>query len=130
MNNVTIVGRTTDNHLDEIVTLHNGTLIILNNTQGYIQGAYVVTSFRNHNSQYEGVNFTSYCSLFDLDNGQFAFQERCSRNTTKRRVLRHLLRLGYTAPYHPDCTDQDDKLIGFDIEVYDKGKYVFEIHTK
>lgn len=65
--------------------------------------------------------------MLNLDSGQFAFEERCSRNTTVRRVLRHLLRVGYTMPYNPDATDDDFQLRNYDVEVHDCGNYKMEL---
>ena len=72
-------------------------------------------------------NTTQYCTLLDLDTGKFAFEERCSRSTTVRRVLRHLLRCGYTMPYNPDATDDDYRLCEYDVDVYENGQYKMEL---
>ena len=61
--------------------------------------------------------------MINLDTGQFAFEERCSRNTTERRVLRHLTRSGYDYPYNPDSHAQDSKFSDMEIQVIDIGDY-------
>ena len=61
-----------------------------------VVGIYMVVSFRDNKNKYNGSNTTSYCSLVNLDNGSLAFEERCSRSTTVRRVLNHILRLGFS----------------------------------
>ena len=122
MNNVYIKGITNFADLNRKVNLHNGSLIILKFNEE-VRGIYYVVSFRDNKNKYNGCNTTNYCSIVDLDTGKFVFEERCSRNTTVRRVINHLLRLGYTQPYSPDAMNNDSQMWGYDIDVYEVGKY-------
>ena len=83
----------------------------------------MVVSFRDNKNKYNGSSTTSYCTLVNLDNGQIAFEERCSRATTERRVLRHLTRAAYSYPYNPDSHEQDYKFQNMRIQVYPCGNY-------
>lgn len=85
MNNVFIKGQIPDLNLDRKLNLHNGSLIIVKQ-RDTITAIYMVVSFRDNKNKYNGSNTTSYCSLVNLDNGSLAFEERCSRSTTVRRV--------------------------------------------
>lgn len=59
--------------------------------------------------------------MVNLDNGQLAFEERCSRATTERRVLRHLTRAGFSYPYDPNSHEQDSKFYNMRVQVYNVG---------
>lgn len=126
MNNVFIKTIKSITHLDKEIKLSNGTIVIMKEQEDII-GVYLVISFRNHNNRYDGQGTQNYCSLINLDSGQFAFEERCSRKTTVRRVLNHILRLGYEMPYNPNNTTNDSKLDKYDIKVCPIGDYKMEI---
>lgn len=114
MNNVFIKGQIPDLNLDRKLNLHNGSLIIVKQ-RDTITGIYMVVSFRDNKNKYNGSNTTSYCSLVNLDNGSLAFEERCSRSTTVRRVLNHVLRLGFSMPYNPNSKENDNQMKVLDI---------------
>ena len=82
-----------------------------------------MVSFRDNKNKYGNDSTNSYCTLINLDNGQFAFEERCSRATTERRVLRHLTRAGFTYPYDPNSREQDSKFYNMRVQVYNNGNY-------
>lgn len=129
MNNVTIKETAINTNLDRKLMLNNGTLLIVRHND-IVSGVYMVISFRDNKNRYDGANTTNYCSLVDLDNGQLPFEERCSRSTTVRRVLNHILRLGYTMPYNPNSRENDSKMNDYDIELYVNGTYQIEIGLK
>jgi hypothetical protein len=82
--------RNKENKLDyeRPIKLHNGDLVLL--TQGNdIVREYLVIPFRG--TSYNGHNRpNNYCSFIDLQTGTIQFTECCSRNTTVKRVLKHL----------------------------------------
>lgn len=90
----------------------------------------MVTSFRDNKNKYDGCNTTSYCSLVNLDNGSLVFEERCSRNTTVRRVLNHILRLGFSMPYNPNSKENDGQMKNYDIDYYGNGTYKLEVDLR
>lgn len=90
MQNVTINSKKYGTDGEAPLKLNNGSLVIHYNRLGDVLGAYLVTSFRDNRGRYSGDYTTSYCSLINLDNGYIQFEERCSRNTTVKRVLSHL----------------------------------------
>ena len=119
MNYILIKNRNTKSVLDTPVKLHNGSIVFLKfNNQ--IVDVYYVISFRDNNNRYNGDLTAPYCSMINLDSGQLAFQERCSRNTTVRRVLKHLVPTAYI-----DTSDME--LGGYDIEVHNHSTYHLEI---
>lgn len=122
MNNISIKGVCECADLDRKVNLSNGAIVIQKEREQVI-GVYLVVSFRDNKNKYGNDSTTSYCSLVNLDNGQFAFEERCSRATTERRVLRHLTRAGYSYPYNPDSHEQDRKFSNMRVQVYQNGNY-------
>lgn len=126
MNNVFIKAAKQITHLDKEIKLSNGIIVIMKEREN-IFGAYLVISFRDNKERYRGQGTQSYCSLINLDSGQFAFEERCSRKTTVRRVLNHILRLGYVLPYDPNNKTNDSRLGTYNIEVYPIGDYKMEI---
>lgn len=127
MQNIRVNGKgLSKDHLNEEVTLHNGSLVLIR-AGGQYMNAFIVTSFRDHHGKYDKGSTAQYCSLVDLDTGAIFFEERCSRKTTKRRVLRHYLRLGYSKPYNPNDTSEDYRLSYYNMEVYDKGTYEINI---
>lgn len=122
MNNISIKGVCECADLDRKVNLSNGTLVVQKEKDQVI-GVYLVVSFRDNKNKYGGSQTSSYCTLINLDNGQIVFEERCSRATTERRVLRHLTRAGYSYPYEPDSKEQDYKFQNMRIQVYPNGNY-------
>ena len=129
MNNVFIKGQIPDLNLDRKLNLHNGSLIIVKQ-RDTITGIYMVVSFRDHKNKYNGSNTTSYCSLVNLDNGSLAFEERYSRSTTVRRVLNHVLRLGFSMPYNPNSKENDNQMKDYDIDYYGNGAYKLEVDLR
>ena len=122
MNNISIKGVCECADLDRKVNLSNGAIVIQKEKDQVI-GVYLVISFRDNKNKYNGANTGSYCSLVNLDNGQIVFEERCSRATTERRVLRHLTRAGYSYPYNSDSHEQDSKFSNMRVQVYPNGNY-------
>ena len=122
MNNISIKGVCECADLDRKVNLGNGSIVIQKEKDQVI-GVYLVVSFRDNKNKYGGSSTSSYCTLINLDNGQIAFEERCSRVTTERRVLRHLTRAGYSVPYDPNSRDQDYRFQNMRIQVYLNGNY-------
>lgn len=122
MNNISIKGVCECADLDRKVNLSNGSIVIQKEKDQVI-GVYLVISFRDNKNKYNGSDTSSYCTLVNLDSGQLAFEERCSRATTERRVLRHLTKAGYSMPYNPNTRDQDYKFQNMRIQVYQNGNY-------
>ena len=122
MNNISIKGVCECADLDRKVNLSNGSIVIQKEKDQVI-GVYLVISFRDNKNKYNGSDTSSYCTLVNLDSGQLAFEERCSRATTERRVLRHLTKSGYSMPYNPNARDQDYKFQNMRIQVYQNGNY-------
>ena len=122
MNNISIKGVCECADLDRKVNLGNGSIVIQKEKDQVI-GVYLVVSFRDNKNKYGGSSTSSYCTLVNLDNGQIAFEERCSRATTERRVLRHLTRAGYSVPYDPNSRYQDYRFQNMRIQVYLNGNY-------
>lgn len=129
MNNVFIKGQIPDLNLDRKLNLHNGSLIIVKQ-KDTITGIYMVVSFHDNKNKYNGSNTTSYCSLVNLDNGSLAFEERCSRSTTVRRVLNHVLHLGFSMPYNPNFKENDNQMRDYDIDYYGNGAYKLEVDLR
>ena len=129
MNNVFIKGQIPDLNLDRKLNLHNGSLVIVKRKEN-ITGIFMVVSFRDNKNKYNGSNTTSYCSLVNLDNGSLAFEERCSRSTTVRRVLNHVLRLGFSMPYNPNSKENDNQMKDYDIDYYGNGAYKLEVDLR
>ena len=129
MNNVFIKGQVPDLNLDRKLNLHNGSLVIVKQ-KDTVTGIYMVVSFRDNKNKYDGSNTASYCSLVNLDNGSLAFEERCSRNTTVRRVLNHILRLGFSMPYNPNSKENDSQMKEYDIDYYGNGAYKLEVDLR
>jgi len=122
MNNISIKGICECVDLDRNIKLTNGAIVIQKENDSVI-GVYLVVSFRDNKNKYGNDSTNSYCTLINLDNGQFAFEERCSRATTERRVLRHLTRAGFTYPYNPNSREQDSKFYNMRVQVYNNGNY-------
>ncbi|MCJ7965759.1 hypothetical protein MT487_01570 [Lachnospiraceae bacterium NSJ-171] len=122
MNNISIKGICECVDLDRNIKLTNGAIVIQKENDSVI-GVYLVVSFRDNKNKYGNDSTNSYCTFINLDNGQFAFEERCSRATTERRVLRHLTRAGFTYPYNPNSREQDSKFYNMRVQVYNNGNY-------
>lgn len=122
MNNISIKGVCECTNLDRKINLSNGSIVIQKEREQVI-GVYLVISFRDNKNKYNGDSTGSYCSLVNLDNGQLVFEERCSRATTERRVLRHLTRAGFSYPYNPDSHEQDNKFSNMRVQVYRNSNY-------
>lgn len=126
MNNISIKGVCECADLDRKINLSNGAIVIQKKREQVI-GVYLVISFRDNKNKYGNDSTTSYCSLVNLDNGQLVFEERCSRATTERRVLRHLTRAGYSYPYNPNSREQDSKFSNMRVQVYQNGNYKVDL---
>lgn len=122
MKNISIKGVCECADLDRKINLSNGSIVI-QKERGQVIGVYLVISFRDGKNKYGSDRTGDYCSLINLDDGQFAFEERCSRATTERRVLRHLTRAGYISPYDPNSKKQDDKFANMRVQIYQNGNY-------
>lgn len=122
MKNISIKGVCECADLDRKINLSNGAIVI-QKEKDQVLGVYLVISFRDNKNKYGNDSTTTYCSLVNLDNGKIAFEERCSRATTERRVLRHLTRAGYSYPYDPNSHDQDNKFLNMRVQVYQNGNY-------
>lgn len=83
MNNITINGIKTVANLEREITLNNGALVFQKN-KGVIVNVFMVVSFRDNKNVYGNQETAKYCTLVNLDNGKFPFEERCSRKTTVR----------------------------------------------
>lgn len=122
MENIRIIKSNRTENLDRKLTLTNGTLIVISENND-VSGVYLVVSFRDNKNKYPNDATSNYCSLVNLDNGVFAFDERCSRYTTVRRVLKHLTRAGFSFPYNPDSIEDDYKFLNYKLQVFKKGDY-------
>ena len=129
MNNISIKGVCECADLDRKINLSNGAIVIQKNREQVI-GVYLVISFRDNKNKYGNDSTTSYCTLVNLDSGQIAFEERCSRATTERRVLRHLTRAGYSYPYNPDSHEQDSRFSNMRVQVYPNGNYKVNLELR
>lgn len=125
MKNISINGKKRSTDLERQIELNNGALVFLKNDNG-IDSVYMVVSFRDNKNRYNGDRTDKYCTLLNLDTGAFAFEERCSRKTTVRRVLNHILALG-CADYSYNLSIPSERYNNFDIEVYRSGKYAIDI---
>lgn len=122
MNNISIKGICECSDLDRKINLPNGAIVVQKERERVI-GVYLVISFRDNKNKYRGDSTTNYCTLVNMDSGQIAFEERCSRATTERRLLRHLTRAGYSSPYDPNFHDQDYKFSDMWVQVFKNGDY-------
>ena len=114
MDNVKVKGIRECADLDRKVFLQNGAIVV-QKEGGQAIGVYLVIPFRDHKNRYPN------------GTGKLAFEERCSRATTERRVLRHLTRAGFSCPYDPDSPGQDSKFSGMRVQVYESGCYRMEV---
>ena len=127
MKNITINGKGLEERYERSVKLKNGSIVLVKNGAGDIDKALLVVSFRDNRNQYGGDPTGNYCSLVNLDNGYFMFEERCSRETTVRRVLNHLMRLGGTPRDYIDTDIAYNRYKNYDIEVVPVGDYKIDI---
>lgn len=125
MKNITINGRNKVTELEKEVILNNGALV-LTKKNGEIIDVYMVVSFRDNKNQYNGAATAGYCTLVNMDNGTFAFEERCSRKTTVRRVLNHLLRLGCSS-YAYNNSIPIEQYRNYDIEIVYKDTFTLDL---
>lgn len=128
MQNIKIKGMKTSPNFDRKIRLTNGSIIIQKENDIVI-GVYMVISFRDNKNKYSGDSTTGYCTLLNLDSGKIAFEERCSRYTTERRVLRHLTFAKTTTgyPYKPRITYDDSKFRHMRLDIYNQGNYMFNL---
>lgn len=125
MNNITINGVKTVANLEREITLNNGALVFLKE-KGAVKKVFMVVSFRDNKNVYGNQDTGKYCTLVDLDSGYFPFEERCSRKTTVRRVLNHILRLG-KANYSYNRSIEVEKYGDHDIEIHALNNYKLDI---
>lgn len=125
MNNISINGVKKLDILEKEISLKNGSLVLQKNN-GEIVNVFMVVSFRDNKNRYNGDSTKKYCSLVNLDNGYFPFEERCSRDTTVRRVLNHLLRLG-CCDYNYNASIPVKEYGCYDIEVINVGDYKLDV---
>lgn len=127
MKNITINGVKKLDVLEKEITLNNGSLVFQKNN-GEIINVFMVVSFRDNKNRYNGDQTRSYCSLVNLDDGNFPFEERCSRHTTVRRVLNHLLGIGCTnIEYNASIPVKEYG--NYDIEVFTPSGYKLDIEV-
>ncbi len=125
MKHITINGRNEATRLEKAVHLYNGNLVLVKRDTK-VERVLMVTSFRDGKNQYNGAKTGDYCSLIDLDTGYIAFDERCSRDTTVRRVLNHLLDLG-TRDYEYNQAIPLEAYGKYDIECVSNKEYFLDI---
>ena len=123
MKNITINGRKKTDRLEKELSLKNGSLVLVKDGETITQ-VYMVVSFRDNKNCYNGQSTTPYCSLVNLDTGYFAFEERCSRETTVRRVLNHILRVG---PFVGSPESVLKRYGAHDVEVKYSGEFKVDI---
>ena len=128
MKRISITSIKKKDYLEREVTLNNGNLVLLKDNNEVI-GAYMVVSFRDNKNRYNGDHTANYCTLVDLESGTFSFEERCSRYTTVRRVLNHLLRLGCSS-YSYNESIPTESYGKHTIEVYSKDNYDLSVLLK
>ena len=127
MKNISVNRKKIGVDLEREIVLNNGAIVVVKNgNDGNIISVYMVVSFRDNKNRYEGDSTKNYCTLLNLDNGEFAFEERCSRKTTVRRVLNHILRLG-CANYEYNMSIPVGRYCNLDVEVYRPGNYSIDI---
>ena len=122
MKNVSIKGICECNDLDRNIDLRDGSLVV-HKKRDSILDVYFVVPFRDSKNKYNGDQTATYCTLVNLDTGKIAFEERCSRRTTERRMLRHLTKAGHSYPYNPDSIEKDYLYTNMTIQVYKNGKF-------
>ena len=125
MKNITINGQKKTAQLEKELSLKNGALVLLKQN-GVVDLVYMVVAFRDNKNRYNGDNTGPYCTLVNLDTGGFAFEERCSRKTTVRRVLNHILDLG-NASYSHNLSIPGERYGLYDVEVKYSGEFSIDI---
>ena len=125
MKNISINGVKQKEILEKEIDLRNGSLV-LQKDNGVIVNVFMVVSFRDNKNRYNGDPTAKYCTLLNLDNGTYPFEERCSRKTTVRRVLNHLLRLSCSS-YEYNSTIPVQEYGNYDIEVLSPGSYKLDV---
>lgn len=125
MTNISINGVKKLDILEKEIALTNGALVLWKNN-GEIINVYMVVSFRDNKNCYHGSPTGNYCSLINLDNGYLAFEERCSRKTTVKRVLNHLLKIGHN-DYACNESIPVTRYGNYDIEIRKSGDYKLDI---
>lgn len=125
MKNITINGRKKTAQLEKKLSLSNGALVLLKR-DGEIDKVFMVVSFRDNKNRYNGDKTETYCTLLNLDTGYYAFEERCSRTTTVRRTLNHILRLG-SSNYAHNLSIPEKEYGTYDVEVVYPGDFSIDI---
>lgn len=125
MKHITINGQKKTAQLEKELSLKNGSLVLLKHTENIV-GVYMVVSFRDNKNRYKGQDTAPYCTLLDLDLGSYVFEERCSRKTTVRRVLNHILRLG-SSDYTANANIPAERYGVFDVEVKYSDEFTIDI---
>ena len=125
MKNITINGQKKTAQLEKELSLKNGALVLLK-YNGVVDRVYMVVSFRDNKDRYKGDNTAPYCSLVNLDDGNYAFEERCSRKTTVRRVLNHILDLGNRS-YSYNLSIPVERYGQYDVEVKYSDEFKIDI---
>lgn len=120
MKNIEIKNACNYSDLDRKINLQDGSIIV-QKKESKITGVYLVVPFRDNKNKYENQSTTSYCSLINLDTGQYAFEERCSRATSERRVLHHIEKIEH---------ETDEKIQNMRIQVYSNGNYKISIELR
>lgn len=126
MQNIRIKNMNRYEDIDRKIMLNNGSLI-LHKKNDKVIGIYLVTSYRGNKNKYPSESTNKYCSLIDLETGKIAFEERCSRATTERRVLKHLTHVGYTSYYEAKNESNDIRYKDMRVSVYKTGNYTMDI---
>lgn len=119
MRNITIVGMCKAHDYERKIDLRNGTLLVHFSAKGGVLAAYIVTSFRDNKNKYSSDSTNSYCSFVNIDDGTIAFEERCSRNTTEKRIISHL----NSSDYMAERSIKEGQFL----KVFKNGDYKFDI---
>ena len=125
MQNITINGQKKTAWLEKELYLKNGSLVLLKHN-GVVDRVYMVVSFRDNKNRYKGDDTAPYCTLVNLDNGVYVFEEYCSRKTTVRRVLNHILDLG-NQNYSYNLSIPVERYGLYDVEVKYSDEYKIDI---
>ena len=125
MQNIKVIKNEMIPDLDKSARLFDGSLVLIK-YKGFVTGALIVVPFRDHKNRYRGDDISRYCSLINLDDGKILFEQRCSRYTTVRRILNHVLKLGKNN-YEYNQSIPAATYVGCDIEIIPNGKYEINI---
>lgn len=112
-------------HLEEKICLKNGAILLLKKDEE-IFDVFMIVPFRDNGDRYRGDLRDAYCSLISLNDGHYAFDERCSRSTTVRRVLNHMLRLG-NGSYEYNAAIPVEEYKGYDVEIKSPDSFRIDI---